>query len=195
MKLTRVDLQEFIYIYKNCIKRDFPKNERRPLFMIKPKYKKGMYDCFVLYENKKITAYACILKVKNNSAVLLDYYAVAPDKRGTGIGGKFIKALRKEIDCDGIILECEMPAKAKNSAEKNICNRRISFYVKNGAELSKYGWYAFKVDYNLLWLPVNKTLEDRNLGEDMKVFYESYIPKWFTINGKFFSYDINARKK
>lgn len=188
--IKKIPVEEYTQIYKNHIVRDFPRNERRPLFLVKRLYKKGLYSCYVSYHGEEIAAYACILRCKGLNSVLLDYYAVEPQMRGTGIGGGFLQELGKMLDCDGIVMECEMPCKAENEQEKTIRERRIRFYERNGAELSSYGWYAFKVDYNLLWMPINKELGDRNLGEEMCKFYTNYIPNWVNTKNAYRYYTV-----
>lgn len=186
--VRKVSYKEFEKIYKGKIKRDFPPLETRPLSAIKKLFDKDMYFCLVMTDQTGNTdAYACFLKSEKTTSVLLDYYAVEPQKRGTGIGSKFIKEIVKNVDCDGILIESEMPSKAKSRDDKIIRERRIAFYQNNGARLSKYGWRAFCVDYNLLWLPVKKELCDRNIGKEILSIYSQYTP-WWSKGEKVFRY-------
>ena len=67
-----------------------------------------------------------------------------------------------------------MPEKAKNSNERTLRKKRINFYEKNGAYITNYGWSAFKVEYNLLVLPISESdFSSVNFGEEIYNMYLS----------------------
>jgi hypothetical protein len=106
----------------------------------------------------------------------MDYFAVMPDLRCRGVGREFLAQLPNKWDKDGIIIECEMPDKAKSTEEYDIRKRRINFYIRNGAVLYPIGWRAFGVDYNLLWLPINKAAEAVDIPSDIRALYGLSMP-------------------
>ena len=180
--IKRLNLDEIKQLHKQYMVNDFPKNELRPYPMIKHLYNKQQYAVFGAYSEDKLIAYSCFLLSEKSSLILLDYFAVIPPLRGTGLGSEFIKELPKIIQThykhiNNIVIECENPNMAENIQEQETRNRRISFYKKNGAVVSKCGWYAFGVDYILLALPVcnkdNIIPNNTTLGEAVYRLYLS----------------------
>lgn len=171
-----VPAEAFPALYREHIVRDFSANERRPLFSIRQLLRKGRYTCWRMVRDGEMAAYACFVHNTETSSVLLDYYAVMPHMRGTGIGSKFLASLRGVVDVDGIIIESEMPSHAQDAEDMQIRTRRIAFYERNGAELSTLGWYAFGVDYNLLWLPVRRPMNQGAMGKDIQQLYAQTSP-------------------
>lgn len=169
--IKEIGIEEFSPLYKEHITRDFARNERRPLFAIERMMREGRYTCYVLEEDGSMLAYACLITAEDAGSTLLDYFAVMPGQRGGGIGGRFLDALREHCTADGIIIESEMPSHAADEADREIRTRRIAFYTRQGAEMSDYGWFAFGVDYNLLWLPVRKSLAQSDIAGDVQKLY------------------------
>ena len=176
--IRKVEIKEFEKIYRELIVVDFPKNERRPLLMIKDLFRKGLYFCWVLCDNEEVSAYACFMQNHDKKSMLLDYFAVAANKRGSGIGSTFLELLREQLSGGGVIIECEMPEKASGEKEAEIRKRRIEFYRRNGAVLSDFGWSAFGVDYKLLWLPLEDQLSEVKLEEEIKNIYSKAMPSF-----------------
>lgn len=169
--IKQVSIEDFSPLYKEHITRDFARNERRPLFAIERMMREGRYACYVLDEGEGMLAYACLITAEGAGGTLLDYFAVMPGQRGGGIGGRFLEALRAHCTADGIVIESEMPSHASDAADAETRTRRIAFYTRHGAELSGYGWHAFGVDYNLLWLPVRKALAQTDIAGDIQRLY------------------------
>ncbi|MDL2258885.1 GNAT family N-acetyltransferase [Eubacteriales bacterium OttesenSCG-928-K08] len=177
--LRQLSLKEIEKLYKERISEDFPRMERRPLFTIRKMYREGRYVCLALEEDKTIAAYATFICDNEISSVLLDFYAVDKSKRGSGIGSRFLPMLAEFWALkQGIILECERPSKAKNEKEKNTRERRISFYERNGAQMTPLSWQAFGVDYNVLWLPVKATFDKSTPGKDLLDLYLLSVPRF-----------------
>lgn len=174
--VREISVEEFAALYHGYIIDDFPRSERRPLYAIRSLYKKNRYSCLVMEDAGKITAYACFIRDASCPYMLLDYFAVAKDLRGTGIGSQFIGQIKTCRCIDGILIESDMPLPDNSPEEHAVRERRIRFYVRNGAELSDYGWQAFGVKYNLLWLPVKKKLYEVNVGEGIERIYSLTMP-------------------
>lgn len=182
--IKKVSYHEFRKIYREHIVKDFPANERIPFYkyLIKYLYKKGMYSVWVMCENDKLCGYACLIHVDGVEGALLDYYAVVPELRDKGYGSKFMRELKENLEWGGILIEAEMPNKAKTEEDRRIRTKRIDFYKRNGAEVSdEYGWKLFDVDYNLLWLPIKTPMSKINIAEDIYTVYWKSLPHFFTI--------------
>jgi GNAT superfamily N-acetyltransferase len=171
------NIEDFSNIYRELITRDFPVNERRPLRHLRALYKRGHYTCAALKENGTLLAYANLLHSADVGGILLDHFAVLPEFRGRGIGGSFLSKLHKMWDKDGIIIESETPEKARTSEARATCLRRLEFYYRCGATNCSVRWKAFGADYNLLWLPINRALEDATPVTDIKRLYGLHLPR------------------
>ncbi len=157
--IKQLPLAEIKQLHKKYMVNDFPRNELRPYVTIQHLYFKQQYVVFGAYIGDELIAYSCFLLSQKSPVILLDYFAVVPQLRGTGLGSQFIQQLPQIVQThyshiNTIVIECENPTMAENKKEKEIRNRRIGFYQKNGAVMSQCGWYAFGVDYILLFLPV-----------------------------------------
>lgn len=134
-------------LYKQHIRRDFPPEEHRPLASILELYKKGNYDAYALYEGNSIQGYATL--TGSGKAQLVDYLAVIPNARGQGLGCLILKYLQQV--CRGILLvEAEDPASTADTAEKQLRQKRIQFYTRNGFQLTKARACVFGVTYCIL---------------------------------------------
>lgn len=175
--IRRLEIDEIEILYHAQIKKDFPRNERRPLHLMRKLHKSGRYLCFVYEEENQIVAYATFIHDEAKNNVLLDYFAVDESRRGCGIGGKLLSLVREHwSDKAGIIIECESPETAKNENDKELRKRRIDFYIRADAELTPVRWRMFGVDYNILWLPTNPELSQNDVACDLAELYALSLP-------------------
>ena len=83
-----------------------------------------------IYEEEGVERGYCIID-QIQDYVLVAFLAVYKGNRGKGIGTKILKELEEKYsNKKGILLEVEDPDFAKNENEKNIQERRISFYER-----------------------------------------------------------------
>ncbi len=151
--LKRIGTDELRIVYKNHIREDFPRGEHRPLFGMERLQKAGRYDCYGYYRDDDLIAYACYILTQNGSYALLDYFAVVPEHRGDGIGSEFLRSLKGNVSAErGVFIEAESPDSAKTEEERQTRERRIRFYLSNGAERTNSKCLLFGVDYNILFL-------------------------------------------
>lgn len=177
--IRRVDLDELTTIYNERITADFPASERRPLFLIKRLFRKGRYVALVLEEEGQVAAYATFICDDAVQSVFLDYYAVDKAQRGQGTGSRFLAMLQAYwAEKGGIILECEEPDTAADEGEKETRLRRISFYERGGAVVTKVRWHAFGVDYRILYLKTKTPVEQVDVPKDLLKLYSFSMPSF-----------------
>ncbi|NLL80210.1 MAG: hypothetical protein GX234_10600 [Clostridiales bacterium] len=161
MNLSQLTLQEFtlnelLSIYEIYGTQFFPADELKPSAAIKRLYEQGTYRGFGLYHtapDRYLAGYALFVCSPALSGALLDYYAVLPQYRNDGIGGLGLSLLQKQFtDTSGIYIESENPAYAHTDAEREIQNRRIGFYERNGAKKTGAKSRLFGVSYEILYL-------------------------------------------
>lgn len=68
------------------------------------------------------------------SFIFLNYFAVAQELRGQGLGQQLFNGLLQQKQAAAVVWEVERPDDAKDAAEKKLRERRIKFYRKAGAE-------------------------------------------------------------
>jgi len=189
-KVRKLGIEEIKKLYRECMQRDFPANELRPFSMIKNLVKKGQYAVYGAYNAESLTGYFCVLLSEKSNVILLDYLAVQYGMRGCGVGSSLLNSLigtikRDYPEAELIAIECEAPQKTKNLQEMTTRKRRISFYQKNGAVLTNYGWYAFGVEYQLLALAVKSVdLNSVDLGMEVYNLYLSSFNFYFRLLAK-----------
>lgn len=177
--IQEVREQAYGPLFRGHIKRDFVRQERRPLYLLLRLHRQGMYTFLAMRDDKsgKLLAYAGLLHSPGVDSMLLDYLAVEPEYRGAGLGSQFMKELAAACDTGGIIIECDSPAQAKTADERKIRERRIGFYLRNGAVATGARWRFIGIHYELLWLPIHKSLDEIDMGRDIPALYSTAAPQ------------------
>ncbi|MCD8197503.1 MAG: GNAT family N-acetyltransferase [Lachnospiraceae bacterium] len=151
--VEKLELDELKRIYRDHVREDFPRSERRPFSSMKRMTKEGKYACYGYYNNGSLWAYACYILTENGMYALLDYFAVVPGLRGHGVGSEFLQHLKNVVPVKcGVFLEAESPDSTKTNEEARLRQRRINFYLANGALLTNSKCLVFGVDYNILYI-------------------------------------------
>lgn len=181
MIIHRLDVLEVREVYKKFLSVDFSANERRPLVVIERAMEKGLYVCYAALEEGAICAYAffVVLPGKNGSGTryLFDYYAVAEELRGKGIGGCFIGRLLHEtlVDASSVLVEIDNPAYAWDEAEREIRERRRSFYIKNGLIDTGVDVCTFGVEFRLMEA-VGEAADREEVCRNYADLYRVFLP-------------------
>lgn len=148
--IRKIEIEEIKELYKNHIKKDFPINEIPPAFTIKSNMKRQISEGFILVENSASLGYS--IATITDESVVITLFAIYQNKRGAGIGTKFLKELLEYYkDKKVVILEVEKPEDAKTSDARIICERRIHFYENVGFKIYKdIDCILFGVPYYLM---------------------------------------------
>ncbi len=165
-------------IYEQEAVRDFPSEELKPLSTLKILMEKNLYEAFGFYDQDKLCAYAFFLCLPKGLAALLDYFAVLPPYRSLGIGSEIL-FLFKDLypDLGGILIEVENPRFASSKEEEKVQERRIAFYEKSGALKTDISLSLFQVPFEILYLPISKTLNKSSIQKELMALYGAFIPK------------------
>ena len=177
MELLQLTNKQIRTIYLERIKKDFAPDEIKPLSRIRKALAEGNYACYGAFEGEQITAYAFF--VLNGRCALVDYLAVREDLRGQGTGSRFLQlmmsGLMQQFDC--VLLESEDPDFAEAEEEKDIRNRRLRFYLRNGLTDTGVTAFVWHGHYRILALPVGKALFPDNVREIYSDIYHIIFPK------------------
>ncbi len=113
----------------------FPAGEKKPFSMIVSGLETGLVEILAVEENDKFLGLAIMAKAGDR--VLLDYFAIADEARGTGVGSAALQALRKRYQGMRIIIEIES-TKCVDEEELVLRTRRKKFYLRNGFTMLPY---------------------------------------------------------
>ena len=166
-------------IYKDHMINDFPASELKPLSMILKGMKKKIFEClgYVDEESGEILAYAVF--VKNGNDYLFDYLAVISDSRNSGIGSSFLKQIAEYYKhADSVIGEVEDPVFAKDDEEKNLQERRIGFYKRNGYIDTNVRVKLFGVDFKVFEMNLGRKHSEEEIKQLYKSHYKKILPRF-----------------
>ena len=187
MKIVLLNVEQAQSIYRSQMVRDFPESELKPFASVQGMMMRGLYEPLAFYDEAgALMAYAwqaVLLQCRN---VLLDYFAVLPQYRGSGVGTAVLKELaayyapRKQ----SLIIECEHPAEAPEPA---VARRRIGFYLRAGAHAAAMESRLFGVRYQIYSLPAGGLAKDEEIHRDLQELYRTMVPEpYYRGNVNFF---------
>ena len=134
-----------------------------------------------------LRGYAFFVESPDCDACLLDYYAILPEYRDAGLGGRTLQRLAELVRDRGkyILLETEDIDFAKNDGQVAERTRRDAFYTRNGCVKTDVKGKVFTVHYAVWALGLEaahgadeaarSTAFDRACA-DMNTLYQLMIP-------------------
>ncbi len=134
----------------------FPSSEKKPFSMIRSMCKKGKSDVWYCVENGKFAG--LLITINGPKEILIDYLAVAENRRGQGIGSQMLKKMREQYTGKGVFLEIEIVDETAENYEER--KRRKQFYLSNGMTPMNVFVELFGVDMELLGFDCHLTFEE-----------------------------------
>lgn len=179
-ELNRSEMKE---IFEKRMQRDFPPAELKPWKRIADMLDRGIYFAYGLYEEDELMAYAFFVSHPKRDYVLLDYYAVTEQARGTGIGSRFLSLWKEELNNSSAVLaEVENPDFAVNDKAREMQERRIAFYEKNDMIVTDICSRLFSVEYKIMYLPIDEEIENEVLYEELNKIYHFMFPEKYHVS-------------
>lgn len=124
----------------------FPEEERKPFSLIERKAAMGEMEILLIKENGKRAGLA--ITALQEELVLLDYFAIAPEFRGAGVGSDALQALLALYSDRQFYLEIEQPDESAPNQPDRL--RRKAFYLRNGLLEADIRINLFGVEMELL---------------------------------------------
>ena len=90
---------------RKLYKKAFPRDERKPLSIIKSMQKSHKSDVWFFEKDGKFVGFAAT--INGDGIILLDYLAVDTEQRHTGIGSEILKTIRNKYVGKGVFAEIE----------------------------------------------------------------------------------------
>ena len=172
--LTREEITD---TYNRHMKKDFPKDELKPLSRILFSLDKDQYICYGIFNNAALCGYAYFASIIEDGKTyyLLDYFATVEEFRYQGIGSEFLKLLYDKVsDVEMVLCEAETPD-GTTSDEYNIRSRRIAFYLNNNFIDTDVTASVFGVDFVLLELDLGKKHTKDEIRNYYSKLYKSFL--------------------
>lgn len=192
--------KEVIELYSVTAKNHFPEAELKPVERVCSFLEDGRYLCYGLFEEAALLGYAFFLKPENADFLLLDYYAVMEEYRNRKLGSVFLGLLKEELAgqkeslITGFFIESENPDFAEGAEERDLRERRIGFYLRNGACLTEITSRLFGVDYRILYVAVRGTgLTEKEAREKLDYIYHAMFDE--TLFGRKVEITASLRKE
>lgn len=177
----KLTLEQARQIYEDCAKKDFPLEEIKSFSLIEKMWGQGCYHAYGFYEkpseneSRTLCAYAFLLGNNKERVLLLDYFAVCEQKRGTGYGSRVLPLLWKKCARWGtIVIEVEDDELASIDEEtRTMRKRRISFYTNAGCLMTATRSRVWGVDYRIMIMPMSDGRAVERLAERVTALYDS----------------------
>lgn len=131
--------------FKELYKKSFPREERRPLSLIKHLSKKNKIFPMAIFDDYKQVG--LLVYASYEDLIWIDFLAIDPDIQSSGLGSKALQKLFSLNPDKIVFIEVETP---ENKDKSNLKNKRIEFYKRNGFSLSEVRAQAFRCDFLLL---------------------------------------------
>ncbi len=172
-----LDVAEATDVYEQHLIYDFPPDEQKPLAVIAELIERGRYLAYGMFDRDELVAYAFFATVPGSRDILIDYLAVCAKFRANGYGALCIRLMRDEFaDYDSILFEVESGRSARDREEWKTCQRRLSFYRKNGLDCSNVRMLLFRVDMVVLYLSLRRPPDDKQIKLVLDQAYDDFFP-------------------
>jgi GNAT superfamily N-acetyltransferase len=135
IQLMEATLSQFEEVYR-CLLEDFPVEEVKGYGQLEGLLAGGNYKLFLAMEplRKEMVGYAFIYVFEDMPAIWLDYLAIRPKWRSSGIGSLVLAELAHYQNHEtGIWIEVEKPEEQQGNT-REIQLSRIRFYERSGAQ-------------------------------------------------------------
>lgn len=170
IELKSVDIKEFKKNLYSQYMKLFPKNERKPLSLLKECYVRKILTILEIIDDKQIVGFMILNKLPKSKYLQLDYFAIFEQYQSKGYGSKALRKLQEiSTRYNGIYIEAEKP----DEAEDGVKNKRIKFYERLGCYKLNLSLDLFNIIYTILILPTSDKREDDDTI--MKDIFDIYI--------------------
>ena len=148
--------------------RAFPRSERKPFRMIRKMYRRGVTDIWCVERDGRFSGFA--ITINSPKLILLDYLAVCPECRGSGVGTATLTKLQQLYPEQGLFLEIESTLTDAPDLEMRL--RRKQFYHRCGLQDLGTRAVLFGVEMELLGVRCQVDYEG------YKNFYRKFYNSW-----------------
>ncbi len=172
-----LDLEEIKKLYNERIVNDFPKSEVKPLKKIIAGWENEVYSAYGFYDEdgEELKGYSFFIRCSSDNTVLLDYFAIMPQLRSKGVGTAFLTEIKELASKKEkvLILEVENPKYEEDGPNRDYMVKRITFYKKNGINVSGVECRFYENEYIILY--AGEPMEDDEVRERTEKVYVDFF--------------------
>lgn len=150
----------------------FPEQEKKPLQLMEQLSAEGKQEMLAMVDEGEFVGLA--INMIGNGRGLLDYYAIAPDKRNGGYGSKGLEVLLKHFEGQKYIFEIEIQDENADNAEER--KRRKAFYLRNGLKETGLFVNVYDTDFEIL-TPGGELTYEEYVDFLREILDEEYVQK------------------
>ena len=158
--------------YQRDLRASFPSAELKPLKEMLAELRRGEYHPWCLFDGEELVGEAFVWTHVAGFA-LFDYLCVTPKRRNDGLGSLLIEKLVEAERGSVLFGEAEIPRYAPDPA---LAERRLRFYLRNGAKKADYDTCVFGVPYHTLYW-AEEAVDFAALCASHAACYGSSLPK------------------
>lgn len=173
MELRTPTPDELRRAYARDLTEAFPPQELKPLRNIKQMTARGKYAPLCLYDGAEIAG-ECFFWLGNPGWLLLDYLCITQARRNDGLGAYLLTVMRRRYADSVIIGEAEAP---EHAPDATIAERRLAFYLRNGARLAGFDTEIFGVHYKTIYWAAAPRPDAEILREHAAIYRSSFMPR------------------
>lgn len=171
--IQKLDAPALVTLYEREMVHTFPRAELKPLKAMLRMQAEGKYDVLGYYDDDDLLAYACMCTAA--TPVLMDYLAVIRDRRGQGLGSRFLSAIKEASDLYPVImLEIEAVDDAVDAVDRAMRARRQQFYERLGFRRTTTEAHVFGEHY---WVLTNQQHAAASVRTAMEQTYRYMVPE------------------
>ena len=172
------DFSQVEALYSSRMKKDFARNELKPLSGMRRSWENNAYDCYGLFDADEILGYAFFVRL--GETYLFDYLAITEEHRDEGLGTIFLQQLADHLrGADCVVGEVEDPDMAADEETRTQRDRRMQFYLRAGYRRTELTSSVFGVAYRILEVPTGREHTTEELREIYTELYRSILPGVF----------------
>ena len=138
LKIRNCTADEDLTAIRSLYEDAFPECERKPFDIMVSAIGHGLDIC-AIEEGGSFVGLAITLV--HGGVALLDYFAVAPHRRGCGIGAAALDLLKEKYSGQALLIEIEDPSDECDNREIRV--RRLGFYRRCGMKIMPYKVYFY----------------------------------------------------
>ncbi|EMS69312.1 GNAT family N-acetyltransferase [Ruminiclostridium cellobioparum] len=173
--IRNMHLTELKSFYKRMTL-DFAEGEYPPYDKLYVQLENNIQKGLVFVKDGRDCAYAICAGGTENNFVLISFFAVYEEFRGTGIGTAFLEKIKELYsNADGIIVEVETVEEALNEKDISVREKRMKFYRRAGFNMVPDIKYSiWNVPMHLMVLPCK--LPQKFINENIgTIIYDIYF--------------------
>ena len=153
--LTKPRAGEWLQLWRLYL-RSFPDAERKPIRRILKMYRRGSAKIWAIRKDDKFAG--LVMTMESPRLVQLDYLAVCPKERNSGLGAEALRLLREKLN--GRPMFAEIESAEEPGPDQQLRRRRRGFYLRCGLEPLGFRVEVYGVRMELLGWDCRMTFDE-----------------------------------